>query len=134
MRSTRPWFQFHLTTAIVLMFVAGGLLWANLIPSRGPYRDTPGIESRCYGWPLWCYWTISLAHDGDWSEVSPDAAAPGCRIFYSTKYNFLWQAPGPAFTDTRRLALLADVHTAILVLAVCTLTLEWFIRRRERRQ
>ena len=25
----RPWFQIHLSTAIVLMFVASGLMWAN---------------------------------------------------------------------------------------------------------
>src|SRR5262245_3611696 len=25
----RRWFQFHLSTAIILMFVAGGLMWAN---------------------------------------------------------------------------------------------------------
>ena len=28
----RPWFQIHLSTAIVLMFVAGGLVWANIRP------------------------------------------------------------------------------------------------------
>src|SRR5438445_5917 len=27
--SKRRWFQFHLSTAVVLMFVAGGLMWAN---------------------------------------------------------------------------------------------------------
>lgn len=25
----RPWFQLHLSTAVVLMFVAGALIWAN---------------------------------------------------------------------------------------------------------
>jgi len=29
-------FQFHLSTAIVLMFVAGGLIWANLVWRPGP--------------------------------------------------------------------------------------------------
>lgn len=26
----RPWFQFHLSTAVALMFVAAGLLWLNM--------------------------------------------------------------------------------------------------------
>src|SRR5438105_4088179 len=30
----RRWFQIHLSTAIVLMFVAGGLLWMNLMPAQ----------------------------------------------------------------------------------------------------
>ena len=31
----RRWFQLHLTTAIVLMLVAAGLVWANM--TRKPY-------------------------------------------------------------------------------------------------
>lgn len=56
-------FQVHLSTALVLMFVAGALLGANLLPRivknqrratffnwyEGP---TCFIEGRSYGWPL----------------------------------------------------------------------------------
>ncbi len=40
----RGLFQIHLSTAIVLMFVAGGLLWANFIPRH----DGTGLVK---GWP-----------------------------------------------------------------------------------
>ena len=26
----RPWFRFHLLTAVLMMFTAGGMLWANV--------------------------------------------------------------------------------------------------------
>jgi hypothetical protein len=38
-------FQIHLSTAVVLMFVAGGLLWANLEPQKMG-------DVRAYGWPF----------------------------------------------------------------------------------
>lgn len=41
MSTGRPWFQLHLSTAVVLMFVAGGLLWANTKRA-----------SAIYGWSL----------------------------------------------------------------------------------
>ena len=45
----RPWFQVHLSTAIVLMFVAGGLLWANATPQVEYSGNTPWEIT--YGWP-----------------------------------------------------------------------------------
>lgn len=36
----RPFFQLHLSTCVVLMLVAGGLLWANLTPK---YWWEPGL-------------------------------------------------------------------------------------------
>ena len=36
-----PWFQYHLSTAIVMMFVASGLLWLNMQRNH-----------HSYGWPL----------------------------------------------------------------------------------
>jgi hypothetical protein len=57
----RRWFQIHLSTALVLMVVAGGLLWANLGRSRVYISDydhtrgaaTPILKSYVsYGWPV----------------------------------------------------------------------------------
>jgi hypothetical protein len=45
----RPWFQFHLSTAVVLMFVAAGQLWMNLGVFEGQL-----YQSRL-GWPLKLY-------------------------------------------------------------------------------
>lgn len=36
-KARRPWFQIHLSTTIVLMFVAGGLLWVNIAPHEQTY-------------------------------------------------------------------------------------------------
>ncbi|MCY3019181.1 MAG: hypothetical protein NTW87_09165 [Planctomycetota bacterium] len=41
---TRPWLQFHLSTAVVLMFVAAGLLWLNM-------HDTERQLWIEHGWP-----------------------------------------------------------------------------------
>lgn len=59
----RPWFQFHLSTAIILMFVAAGLLWLNLNPPGGErwlpgfYVGLlePGYWSVARGWPYTCW-------------------------------------------------------------------------------
>ena len=53
----RPWFQVHLSTAVVLMFVAGGIMWANL---SGEFAVLPKIYLGCpksyrydgFGWPF----------------------------------------------------------------------------------
>ena len=44
----RRWFQFHLSTAVVLMFVAAGLIWANAERTKFSLG-----EQICYfrGWP-----------------------------------------------------------------------------------
>jgi hypothetical protein len=44
----RKHFQIHLSTAIVMMFVAGLLIWANV---RRNYTNTPGETYYSYGWP-----------------------------------------------------------------------------------
>jgi len=48
--SKRRFWQIHLSTAVVLMFVAGGLLWLNL-----PMRKQ-GSDNSDQGWP--CVWRI----------------------------------------------------------------------------
>src|SRR5258708_4146262 len=57
--------QIHLSTAIVLMFVAGGIIWANITPEEVrpgiPPTDIRGIDAypfTGYGWPAvaWERW------------------------------------------------------------------------------
>jgi len=61
--TSRKPFQVHLPTAIVLMFVAGGLLWANFIPHKLEdqqfvtffnWFEGPNcfMDGTSYGWPL----------------------------------------------------------------------------------
>src|SRR5947207_2506379 len=47
----RKRFQIHLSTAIVMMFVAGGLMWANTRDS-GPMTTQNGAQHGAYGWPM----------------------------------------------------------------------------------
>ncbi|HLX60254.1 MAG TPA: hypothetical protein VKX17_03120 [Planctomycetota bacterium] len=58
----RKWLQVHLSTAVVLMFVAGALIWANIGPRprkssytfhfANPYRESELIHvGKVYGWP-----------------------------------------------------------------------------------
>lgn len=64
----RPWFQIHLSTAVVLMFVAGGLIWANITPQHGClellYGDVENVvihrwhtdyQATWYGFPFFVY-------------------------------------------------------------------------------
>jgi hypothetical protein len=48
----RPWFRIHLSTAIVLMFVAGGLVWMNLRPPEVVnLSNIVFVKINSYGWP-----------------------------------------------------------------------------------
>ncbi|MCY3020969.1 MAG: hypothetical protein NTW87_18285 [Planctomycetota bacterium] len=110
----RPWLQFHLSTAIVLMFVASGLLALNVrtlwerknsfvawLPPE--YQANPFMWE--YGWPLKAYmWRPFGSLDGD-----------GCvQCFFSQ-------------------AAIADVAVALGVLATLAVVSERLLRRRERR-
>ena len=53
----RPWLQLHLSTAIVLMFVAGGIIGANVNGLRGKFIvegfDGQNAEvTQVRGWPF----------------------------------------------------------------------------------
>ena len=46
------WFQFHLSTAVVLMFVAGGIMWANMhVRMTGEMWKGEWIPYPGFGWP-----------------------------------------------------------------------------------
>lgn len=52
----RRWFQLHLSTCIVLMLVAGGMLFLNLRPRSDAHQyaclsDVQYYQDLSYGWP-----------------------------------------------------------------------------------
>jgi hypothetical protein len=56
---TRKWFQIHLSTAIVLMFVAGGFIGANVLDRKlnlnnavFHFKSYMDAEYMGQGWPL----------------------------------------------------------------------------------
>ena len=51
----RPWFQIHLSTAIVLMFVAGIIIWRNVENHRM-------VSWKEWGWPEPVYYSPGPEH------------------------------------------------------------------------
>jgi len=122
----RRWLQFHLSTAIVLMFVAGGLLWANtkerVYCSQGVIWDhkNPRLGGcwfeyvRGYGFPF--AFVQSLYSE---SGTYPGSGAFNLRPRASAdRWDWLWGS----------LALNALV--ALAVLLATGVSCEWYIRRR----
>ena len=110
----RPWFQYHLSTAIVLMFAAAALLWLNL-----------GLrEHRLYGWPFHVY---------SYDFTYYDAAIGGYHVTPTTN-DVAWLVAnvvvcllllaGVGIMCERRLALLQRwPRPAVLVVELCCLVL-----------
>jgi len=112
----RPWFQYHLSTAIVLQFVAGGLMWANMRVRRTgtaywdeiwqqPYRDPPDRNVTLFGkgWPV----AVQQWHQ-----------------------NSVVTMPQPELSHA---ALLVNALFGLVAIVLVACVCEWFIRRRERR-
>src|SRR5437762_2765563 len=109
--SKRRFFQTQLSTAVVLMLVAGVLVWANVrereallkypdgtvAPANGPF-----FEVRDYGWPFVAYRKM--------------------HFFTETWYLHL----GPS--------VLYDALIALAILLVVWQVCEWRIRRREQQK
>jgi hypothetical protein len=122
-KKKRPWFQFHLSTAIVLMFVAAILLWANLRPtirSIAIVSGLPNVEEHSRGWPV-RFWTTVLVFSGT-HRVS----------FEPEPYtDYADDMPMPRFWTGM---LAADGAVAVVTLLATGVLLEWRIRRKERHQ
>jgi hypothetical protein len=106
----RARFQVHLSTAIVLMFVSGALMWANTNP-RITLRFYPGM-SVCshydYGWPFEAFgidaWPQSYTNNN-----------------HSNSY----------FENEGGYVQLKDISVALIVLSLVWYACEWLIRRRQ---
>jgi hypothetical protein len=107
-KNERPWFQFHLSTAVLMMFAAAGLLYPNVVPR------IHSTNVSAYGWPLTVY--------VDAANLPPNVVVP---VF----------GQSPAFGNHELdwchcyLNLLFIALTLFAVAYFC----EWRIRRRERR-
>jgi len=81
----RPWFRFHLLTALLMMFVAATMIWLNCHVRIEPLEIGDGVSSVVpighAGWPAELYWKWGAGwpeHAGDhkWilSGIGIDAA------------------------------------------------------------
>jgi hypothetical protein len=117
----RRWFQIHLSTAVVLMFVAGGLLMFNLRPSlrehvldatvkldHGGYHGgslKSDVTTWEWGWPFVF-----------WENHTYGEKSIGDRVFWDMT------------------ALFANLVLSFALLAILIVVLEGRIRRREARK
>lgn len=109
--AARSRFRIHLSTAIVLMFVASGLLWAN-ISQRARYAtnyfDQGELYIASHGWPF----GVSY----QWIVLGNEEMA---------------QAPLSKFDpQIHWLNIGANTAIALTILFACGCLLEWRIRRR----
>ena len=110
----RPWFRFHLLTAVLMMLAAGGMMWLNLckrlvdLPADGAYETEPLI----YGWPL------NFAYHG------PRSFRTGLGMTWGDGVTtlFFWRG------------VIVDVVVFILILVCVTSCIEFLLRRREGRK
>ena len=122
----RRWFRIHLSTAVVLMLVATGLVWANVRSSPKSkakfavqrfFQIIP--EPRTRGWP----WQYQTFYD------DPDTQA--------TFYDIVQEGQGLIQIEATAInlkLLLLDILAVIAILAATAFASESLIRRRSRKQ
>lgn len=139
MPKPRPWFQIHLSTAVVLMIVSGGLLWANLRRQPVPiFQDVSYFYEQ--GWPCVVHIVILRADPlvlspdafdfpispDDWSDFSVFSKPPQPISFWSSlkaRIEDAWNSTKPYRPAA------TDAAVALAILALTALLSEWRIRR-----
>jgi hypothetical protein len=119
-------FQFHLSTAIVLMLVASGLLWGNMRPpvtERLPSNE-PQILFVHVRWPGWPFAAENMYAISN-AEAFGESVSPDEKI----KTWVQQQEWGP-LGDGSNIA--ANAVCALLILAGIGVVCEWRIRRQEK--
>ena len=124
----RRWFQIHLSTAIVMMFVAGSLIWANV---RHEVRFVEGegsivyelMKFHNYGWPFSWHTAVEqtlaigvVEKNGEVYVAQGDLSA--------TNPNFYWQT-------INWVGLTLDVFIGLVIIIIVMLGCERYIRYRE---
>jgi hypothetical protein len=115
----RRFWQLHLSTAVLLMFGAGGFLWLNSFPHRFyPWADMPENYFYQYGWPTVFY-------------TDPEPALV-MGIPLGTALDRFIREVGQREVST--LHVVVNVLVALPCLASLAFACEWLIRRREGRK
>ena len=117
----RPWFQYHLSTAIILMFVAGGMLGLNITPQPTDlYRQIMTYAEQHPGKsPQFCEAAPLFIHG--WPVV---ACVEEGFVEEPKVLNYRWYMMG----------FVLDAALIVAVLIGTMLFCEWRIRRRERKK
>ena len=89
MAVNRHWLQIHLSTAIVLMFVAGGLVYVNM-QGREP-ADLYGLDVVTFGWPVDMVNALSGFSFRQWSHSGVVCnVAAACALLSATALSCEW--------------------------------------------
>ena len=129
----RPWFRFHLSTAVIAMFVAGGMLGLNFIVYRGviatTYEETDGSYSK-----------VTYFHE---APIKVTAIVQGWPFYHSVDFSTLMLNGKPcAIKDApifkmnicfsilhRDVGWILTVIMDIFVTLSVMFLLEWWIRK-----
>ena len=140
----RKWLQVHLSTAVVLMFATGALLWANTCVPTGIRNEK--YDTHCYvqhinfGWPFNAMWLVKTTtefiqpaeYDGSIVlaknvrvisaaiEIPQSSKLPSQKL---TENSFQWHPIGLVF----------DATIAFLILLLVAVACEMWIRRNKTR-
>ncbi|MCY3023675.1 MAG: hypothetical protein NTW87_32240 [Planctomycetota bacterium] len=110
----RPWFQFHLSTAIVLMLVASLILWRNVVP-------------RHHAW----YVSIVGGHRAVY-ERWRDAMDQEKLLLTGWPFVISVRAVGETECKTAALAVPLNALASVLILVLAGMCCEWLLRRKAR--
>jgi len=134
-RSKRRFFQIHLSTAIVLMFAGGGLIWANV--NRHSIYQSDSVVIHAEGWPrnyrtgMWVKDEQSNSPEQN-NQIIANASAT-LKEYYKANDSAVRTAfDEVASIDKDRTAnITIDIIVAVLILMLIALICELWIRRRE---
>jgi len=120
----RPWFQYHLSTAIVVMFVASGLLYLNVRPTAMEGCGDQAFQ-EWHGWP-WTARIDTIFYQHGYTRYAEEdeietARKDGWRPDIIGEHG--WHLSG----------IIADSFAGLVLLFGVATACEWPIRRRERR-
>jgi hypothetical protein len=118
-KGQRNWFQIHLSTAVVLMIAAGGIIWAHMTEQLGPDFMEASDGEKFYtdghfGWPF-------MAHFSDHHRpLIIGRYGPGDEGFINYSKTYYSMAA-------------LDLAVALLILFALWVVCEWWIRPRAAR-
>lgn len=118
MTTKRRWFQVHLSTVVVMAFVAGVLIFVNVRPRVVDLSHIPGIPSDFiqseHGWPFWSWTQVNKTwKHGHWKNKNEP-------LVFEDK-GFIQHVPS---------GWVGNVAFAVVVLFGIAVLCEYLIRRR----
>ena len=131
----RRWFQIHLSTAVMLMFGAGILLWVNFRIGRDAFAEKLPSETR---WSLWRVYEIGWPQrmlrsqrlitkehpTGSFFEEEFDEPQIRDLFAYNAEDIVKWEVD----------AIAMNTLVGLLILSTSGVLIEFFVRRREARK